>query len=520
MIDNRKRLFRKMKFWKSIKNLFASLRASDPISLPTDGRSSVEKTGLNYSLSNFQNQYAGISPIISFEVLKTLKCLWLYHPEFSQHVTNIVDLANTGHQLTVNAASESVAAAAMNRINETAARIYQHGAGVDGLINQELTSLVWSGASSTEDVVNLAARRIEKVVFVPVEDIRFKYEDGEWRPYQLVGYLGDGRKTGLIPLHPETYRYFAVETIDNSPYAKPPSTAAVQAITEMQNEVIDNIKYIVNKFSILGLLSVMVRRLTKKPNETDGEFDARSQKYLKSVRDHLSGTFNKGLLVAYDNMQFKGENVAANGTGFYDVNRVVSETVMSGLKQQPAFFGRTDSTTETYADVVYQLLLSRAHNFQRITKRRRERTYRLDLRLGGIGVDGVSMRFNKSFSRNPLQEAQAKQIEIQNALEKARNGIISADDAAQELGYESAFDPSILEENATLGTALQALRTDEINVKKVKPFRFSFSKESQKYEFVRPTIYLDSFAEENSVQTERHDNVVPMTKKKQSAFVG
>lgn len=498
-----------MKWREIIKIWLAAKLGVDQISLPTDGRSSVEKIGLGYGLANFSNRFNGISPIISFEMLKAMKQLWLYHAEFSQHISNLVSLANTGHQISVNAANAQKAEIAVQRLNETSMRIYQNGAGVDGLINQELTSAAWSGAISSEDVVNLVARRVEKCVFVPVEDIRFDYIDSQWLPFQYVGFHGD-HKTGLIPLHPETYRYYAVETIDNSPYAKPPATAAVEAITNMQNEVIENVKYIVNKFSILGLLSVMVRRLQKKGTETDQEFEARSQNYLKNVRDSLSGSFNKGLLVAYDNMQFKGESVTANGAGFYDVYRVIGETVMSGLRQQPAFFGRTDSTTETYADVVYQLLIAQAHNFQRIVKRRRERTYLLDLRLAGIDVDSVSLKFNKAFSRNLLAEAQAREIEIRNAIEKCKAGIISADEAAQELGYEAAFDPTILEESSTLANALQVLhQADSQNERRT--FTFQFDKESNKYKFVRPIIELQP----TNPPTAEQGNVVDIKKKTQ-----
>lgn len=498
-------------------NWIASLGGAERVDVPVGGRSSVEKTGLSYSLTNFSERFSGVSPVISREMLKVLKQLWLYHPEFSQGVGNLVSLGNTGHQLTVSSANPASAERAVARLNETAARIFQHGAGVDGLINQELTTVAWSGALSSEDVVNLIARRVDKVVLVPVEDIHFKYEDDRWTPYQHVGIARAKNTNGLIPLHPETYRYYAVETIDNSPYAKPPATAAVQAITELQNEVVENVKYIVKKFSILGLLSVMVRRLTKRNTESEGEFDNRQKTYLKDVRDSLSGSFGRGLLVAYDNMQFKGENVSANGTGFYEVYRVIAEMMMSGLRQQPAFFGRTDSTTETYADVVYQLLLAQAHNYQRIVKRRRERTYMFDLRLGGFEVDGVSMRFNKAFSRNLLAEAQAKQTEIANALDKAKAGIISPNAAAQELGYDSAYDPTLLEENSSLAATLASLHKRVGAKGNAKSLLLSFNQESQKYEFVSPTIHLGSSVETDEQTTPNENgNVVPI-KKKQSA---
>jgi DNA phosphorothioation-dependent restriction protein DptG len=55
---------------------------------------------------------------------------------------------------------------------------------------------------------------------------------------------------------------------------------------------------------------------------------------------------------------------------------------------------------------------------QRVVKRRQERTYMLDLRLGGIDVDSVSLNFNKAHSRNALQEAQTEEQRFQTVLEK------------------------------------------------------------------------------------------------------
>src|SRR6185295_15618911 len=124
-------------------------------------------------------------------------------------------------------------------------------------------------------------------------------------------------------------------------------------------------------------------------------------------------------------------NVASDASGAYDVFRIIEEQAMSGLGMPPAFFGRTDSSTETYAEVVYHLLLAQIGNIQRLAKRRQEATYRLDLRLGGIEVAGVSVQFNRAPGRNPHAEAQADQLRVQTAIEKVRAGFISADQAAQ-----------------------------------------------------------------------------------------
>ena len=67
---------------------------------------------------------------------------------------------------------------------------------------------------------------------VPVEQIRFRYLEGEYRPFQQTGgtvpSAQPNRWSGLVELNPATYHYYALQTIEHSPYAKPPATAAGQ----------------------------------------------------------------------------------------------------------------------------------------------------------------------------------------------------------------------------------------------------------------------------------------------------
>ena len=171
--------------FETFKHWLRSLRRGEAIPLPEDGRSSVEST-LGGRIGLALDGFGTVSPIIDFRMLELLKRLWLFSPDFSQYVANIVNLGNTGHQITVDAATPERAEAALARVNESAARLYANGAGVDGLINAYLAQIAWSGALSSEDVVNLAARRVEQVVLVPVEEIRFRYDQAEGRyvPFQ------------------------------------------------------------------------------------------------------------------------------------------------------------------------------------------------------------------------------------------------------------------------------------------------------------------------------------------------
>lgn len=484
-----------------------SLRRVGGIELPDAGRSSIETTSGN--ISAYLQSLGSVSPVIDFEILRCLKNLWIFNPDFSQYVANIVNLGNTGHQLTIDTQNSTRAEAALARLNEAASRIYVNGAGVDGLVNAYLAQIAWSGALSSEDVVNFTGKRVEKVVLVPVEQIRFVYEDGDYLPHQQGTFIGAQNKTnrfGLIPLNRATYRYYALQTVENSPYAKPPATAAVEAITGMQTDTMDNIKFIARKLGILGLVSVNVTPPPRKPSEAEAEYQSRAKKYLSSVREALESNFNKGLMVTYKDQKVEHANVASDARGSYDIVRVIEEQVMSAFAMQPAFFGRTDSTTETYADVVYNLLLAQVSNLQRLVKRSIERTYRLDLRLGAVDVDGVSVAFGKAHARDPLQEAQAQQVIVQTTLEKARAGIISPDEAAQELGYESAFDPEMLD-SPDVAASLQGVRLTGAESVTRFAATFKFDRASQKYRFVNPRIEISS---DDSIA----DNVYQLSKKK------
>lgn len=496
-----------MGIWQNLKEWVASFRAVGGINLPDAGRSSDETLGtrINSALSNFST----VSPIVNFQSLEILERFAIFNPDVSQYCDNIKNLANTGHQIQVDAKSEAIAEAALNRINETAARLYRNGAGVDGLINAYLFQIAVFGALSSEDVVNLAGRRVEQTVLVPVQQIRFKYDSefGVYKPYQKSNNWARGTNRdalGLIELHPETYRYYALQTIQNSPYGIPPATAAIEMICQSQKPIFENIAYIAQKYGLLGMFSASVTPPPKKPGETDAEHQSRAAQYLANVTKVLTSRLRDGLLVSYRDQKIEHTRITEDSKGVYDINRMSEEQIMSGLGMQPAFFGRTDSTTETYADVVYSLLLAKVHNLQRLVKRRQEQTYRLDTRLGGLEVDGISMRFNKTYSRNVSEENQAEKVKFETVLAKVQNGLLSPTEGAQELGQETWFDEEMIGDGSVSLTQMFA----KMQNNDLKTFSFSFDKQAQKYKFVRPQITLLSETEETA-----SGNVIPLKKK-------
>lgn len=491
----------------------AAFRGDISQALPPSGRSSDESVG--GMMSSYLSRFGSVSPVVDFQLLESLKYFWLYNPDVSQYVANIVNLGNPGHEITVEAATDARAEAALNRVNESASRIYTIGCGVDGLLNQYLTSIAWSGAISSEDVVNLAMRRVEKVVLVPVEQIRFKYNKDLdiYEPYQRSANLSSAASLGLTPLNPETYKYLALSTVENSPYAKPPATAAVEAILTGQEPLMANLRYMIQKVGLMGFVALSAVAPQKSPNETPAEYQARCQAYLANLNSTLDGNLSKGMITTFRDQKVEHTPVTTGAAGVAEINQISEQQVMSGVHQPPVFFGRTDSSTETFADVVYSILIAQVANVQRIAKRRQEMTYRLDLRLGGIDVDSVSLSFNKAHSRNLLGDAQTEEVNVRNVISKVEKGIIAPDQGAQELGYDTWFDVEALAGQPAISAKLTALINDGAHgtPQKRKTLRMSFDKAKQRYVPQREVLSL-AWAED--VDDTTHSTVVPFVKKK------
>jgi hypothetical protein len=176
----------------------------------------------------------------------------------------------------------------------------------------------------------------------------------------------------------------------------------------------------------------------------------------------------------------------------------------------PGFHGRTDATTETFADVVYYLLTAQVANMQRIVKRRQERTYMLDLRLGGIDVDAVSLAFNKAHSRNGLNEAQTEDQKFKTVLAKVEKGLITPDEGAQELGYDSWFDAELVTAVADGFANAKQSQGRSFSRDNKKTVRLSYNSQTRRYEYRPEVLQLSSGDEDDDTA----DNVVPILKKK------
>ncbi len=466
------------------------LAAAIPVAaLPGGGRSSQESLAtITKGLASYLSYWDGVEPALPSSYLDQIARISLVNPDMSQALSNWVALGNPGHDLVITG-DQDIVPAAHRRINAKAVSLARHTAGIDGLVNKYLEQVALTGAISSEDVVALGSNPgVDEVVIVPVRQIRFRREGDQYVPYQLPDQ-GDE-----IRLNPVTYRYLAFMTIENSPYAKPPMLAALEPILN-QHEMKKNIQFIIKKFGLFGLISASVTPPKREVRETANEYQKRVQAYLADVLKAFKENFQEGMAVYTSDISVERTNLTSDARGVQEIFRMNEEQVFSGLGSDASMHGRTYSTTETYARVVFNLLQRHVEGFQRPVKRRIERTYQLDLALAGIPVEQVTLHFHRARSQDPLTDARAQDLAWRVLREKVETGLVDPNAAARELGYDGWNDASRI--TFAGGAKLLPGHQRTLSAPLERFHRFRFDQFAQRYFHRRPHIDLTVGAGDN-----------------------
>ena len=395
------------------------------------GRQSLPDDDLRGSIGRISSYYDIATPDFPLEYLRVLEVAAIWNPDLSQALSIIVNLGNTGHEIEVDAPRPEVA---LDRINDLAAAVYHIGGGIDGLVNHFLRQIVLMGALSAEWVVaERISEGISDAAVVPVRTIRFKRVGEALAPCQHTGRAD----RPYIELNPLTYSYSPVQTMDDSPYGIPGFYAALKNI-EIQLSMVGNLEHITRKMGILGFLDVTVEIPEQKPRENDAAYRQRLQTRLKDYAKAFTANFAKGVTVHYKDQEIKHNNVGTTAAaGARSVFQLNEEQIFSALDIPPSMMGRSYSTTETYAGVDFERLLTRLFNYRRTIKRFLEKGYMLDLALRGIAAE-VSVHFNENSGLKEAEKVESEQKHIENVIKKRDAGFIDDDEAARELGYEEA----------------------------------------------------------------------------------
>jgi len=429
-----------------------------------DGYVPARRGSLADELGTLQNTMVFFSSEY-FRFMDILSWLSVYNRDVSQTVKKIVHLGNVGHSLEFSG-SERACESAADELSEFARLRFPNNAGADGFINQQFRQIIVKGALCMEAAPSPGLNEISEVYLVKNNTIRFKWNRDEraYKPFQLFG-------VEEIPLNEETFSYIPLYADDESPYAILPFVAALRDIIRQEKQWL-SIDEFTDRWGILGLVH-MVFDLKRGMSESENEFRQRAESQMQKRIAAFTDKMKYGVIGTAKDTEIKHSNVSKNIGQMKEIMQSTHQGITSGLDIDPAILGYTYSTTETYAEMVYMTLVNQIQNIWRIIKRGNEFVYNRHLALRRIPVT-CSMQSKTPPSLSKKDDAEAKKIDQELVLERKREGIISPDQAAMELGYDGAYN----QDGSPAGSG------------GFNRLRFDYNRERGRYEFTRPFVSL------------------------------
>ena len=389
-----------------------------------------------------------INPDYALEYLATLENLAAFNNDISYALDNIVQLANTEHDIYF---SDKVPEKLKNEmllfLHESEGQWYELGSGVRSLKADIISQIVINGCASVEVIPTARLDNVKQVVRVSPKQIRFVYnkETDSFDPYQanVSGLIQKPDEyAGMIKLNPTTYRYIALRRLSQNPYPAPPFISAIESLVT-KRDMVGNFNNIMKKLGMLGFLSANVTPPVKLPGEDNGAYWQRCNDYLANVvYPQLNKNLGKGVVAGFkDTHEFKLEGNNMNVQGAAGLMDIVMKNIYSGVKQDPNMLGDNMATTETFGRVIMLKMISQAADYQSVCDNIFEHVYMMALRLRGYSPGYVKVVSRSPMVADKVNEETAQQLKIANVISKRNAGFISQDIAAQELEYDKPFLP-------------------------------------------------------------------------------
>jgi SPP1 gp7 family putative phage head morphogenesis protein len=369
------------------------------------------------------------------EFLRQLEHLSIFHPQVSLAVANI-KIANTPFQINFSENNSSLKNRQMKEhINTKLASWFGGGANV--LTSTLFRQLAVKGCISVDRVIAKGLNGIERLEFINPYTIRFVRDNGG-KPYPVqigaLSYEGShyGKKLG------NSYIYIPLEVTDSSPYGLPLFLSVIDSVC-MQSEMWQSFKSLLNKIGVLGIYKVLVKAPDQNPDETEQSYVLRVQQYIKDTHEQIKRNSASGVLVGLKDQyeaEIEGNNV--NAAGAEQLFKIVNLSIYQSLNQDPNMMGESYTVSEAFAKVILKKMTQQHKEFQQRVASFLEQTFMMELLLAGFSPRSLEVVFEDAMPEDKLMTQQILSAKIANVSSLITLGIIDVEQAAQELGYDSA----------------------------------------------------------------------------------
>lgn len=410
---------------------------------PVSGR--VSRPSLEYQqiIQDLKSGTKFITQPYIAEVIPLIRKLSMVNPDMGLALYDIVQLTNTGHTIRFDKQQASQEVQAMRLHLKNAQERWGDGvAGINGLVNKLIAQIYISGALCMEmDILN-DKTGVGNLPLVNPETIMFSWNTRSRRYEAYQKQKPSAAQINvtvekLVKLNPFTFMYYGIGGDTDLPYGIPPYLNALTALST-QADMDKNIRFILKQLGLLGFFEVKIDKPPILDSESNAQYLSRLETLLTESKNNVGEGINDGVVVGFkDDHEFQFNSTTKNLTGVDGVYERNEIQVGNGLKTSPSFLGVKLAGTETGITIVFTKMLSQLSNVQALISRALRKIYTTELTLAGFSFNNLEVEFFPSTITDELKTEQSEEIKIRNVNNKYLMGIISQEQAADELGYDT-----------------------------------------------------------------------------------
>lgn len=407
-----------------------------PSTTISPGRVSVEEDSTNL-ITSLRGLTKLVDPSFRVDVIPLIRDLYKVNPDMAIALQDMFKLANTKHTVTFPNNTDAEAAKMRDHLTNATKDWTRYTAGIDGLVNKMMVQLLVSGAISVEGVPNDKLDGLATILFLKPENIVFKREvNGVYSPYQKnLNYLVKDKD--YIKLNPETYFYVGMFNDLDEPYGVPPFMAALDSL-KGQHDMRTNFKHIMEICGMVGFLEAKIQKSPQRANESINAYEARLNRELRQLKINVKNGMKDGVVTGYiDDHEFKLNSTSKEMGNIEKPWNMNQQSVANGLGVNGSILGVASTTGEGATGIMLSKMISQLKNIQMIVGYVLDRLYTLELRLAGYNNKGIRITWGTSTVSDEVKVQQGLQYKIQNMDLLYKAGIISQEQYAWEMGYDS-----------------------------------------------------------------------------------
>lgn len=400
------------------------------------GRVSVDED--ESLISSLKGITAMVDPSFRVEVIPLIRDLYKVNPDMGIALQDMFKLTNTGHTVTFPNNTDEEADKMRKHLAEKTKKWSRYTAGIDGLVNKMIVQCLVGGAISVEGVPDEKLEGLDTILFLRPENIVFRRENnGVYSPYQRnKNYFV--KHQDYIKLNPETYVYAAMYNDTDEPYGIPPFMAALDSL-KGQHDMRVNFKHIMEVCGMVGFLEAKMAKPDQSGNESIKQYEARLERNLKVLKMNLRDGMKDGIVTGYiDDHEFKLNSTTKELGNIKEPWNMNQQSVANGLGVNGNLIGVSSTTGEGATGIMLSKLISQLKNLQMLVTYVLDFLYSLELRLAGFNNKGIKIQWGTSTISDEVKVQQGLQYKIQNLDLLYKAGIISQDQYAWAMGYDSA----------------------------------------------------------------------------------